>query len=165
MAKNVKDMHTPHGKSPGGSRPKLEHPMKTFRQVLGYVGRRYWPHLILVVVGIVVSVLAMVQGTLFTQTLIDEYILPMVQAVQTGGAADFSGLAQAITRVALFYACGVLASFLWNRIMIYVTQGTLRDLRDEMFQHMESLPIKYFDTHAHGDIMSIYTNDVTPCGR
>ena len=62
--------------------------------------------------------------------------------------------------MALFYACGVLASFLWNRIMIYVTQGTLRDLRDEMFQHMESLPIKYFDTHAHGDIMSIYTNDV-----
>ena len=160
MAQQTKEVRGPHGRGRGGPRPKLEHPMKTFRQVLGYVGKRYWPHLIVVVVGIVVSVLAMVQGTLFTQTLIDDYILPLVQAVQTGGAADFSGLAQAISRVALFYACGVLASFLQNRVMIYVTQGTLRDLRDEMFQHMESLPIKYFDTHAHGDIMSIYTNDV-----
>ena len=81
------------------------------------------------VVSIFVSVFAMVQGTLFTKTLIDSYILPLVQQVQAGQAADFTGLMHAITRVALFYACGVIASFVQSRVMIYVTQGTLRDLR------------------------------------
>ena len=144
----------------GRPRPKLEHPFQTLGRVLRFVGRKYWIHLILVAAAIIVSVLAMVQGTMFTRTLIDSYIKPMVQSVQSGGTADFTGLRQAITRVAMFYACGVLASFLQTRLMIYVTQGTLKDLRNELFETMESLPIRYFDTHAHGDIMSIYTNDI-----
>ena len=150
-------MPGPRGRGP---RPKLDHPGQTLGRVLKYVGRKYWLHLIFVVVSIFVSVFAMVQGTLFTKTLIDSYILPLVQQVQAGQTADFTGLMHAITRVALFYACGVIASFVQSRVMIYVTQGTLRDLRQDLFAHMEKLPIRYFDTHAHGDIMSIYTNDI-----
>ena len=101
------------------------------------------------------SVLANVQGTMFIQSLIDDYIAPML----TQDVPDFSPLAGAIARVACLYLIGVLASYAWNRIMINVTQGTLRNVRDDLFSHMESLPIKYFDTHVHGDIMSTYTND------
>ena len=143
-----------------GPRPKLEHPMQTLGRVLKVVGKKYWLHLIVVVIAIVVSVLAMVQGTMFTKTLIDSYILPLVKTVQAGGTPDFSGLIQAITRVAIFYGCGVLASFTQSRVMIYVTQGALRDLRNDLFEHMQTLPIRYFDTHSHGDIMSVYTNDI-----
>ena len=157
MAEKARTMPGPRGRSP---RPKLDHPGQTLGRVLKYVGRKYWLHLIFVVVSIFVSVFAMVQGTLFTKTLIDSYILPLVQQVQAGQTADFTGLMHAITRVALFYACGVIASFVQSRVMIYVTQGTLRDLRQDLFAHMEKLPIRYFDTHAHGDIMSIYTNDI-----
>ena len=157
MAEKARTMPGPRGRGP---RPKLDHPGQTLGRVLKYVGRKYWLHLIFVVVSIFVSVFAMVQGTLFTKTLIDSYILPLVQQVQAGQTADFTGLMHAITRVALFYACGVIASFVQSRVMIYVTQGTLRDLRQDLFAHMEKLPIRYFDTHAHGDIMSIYTNDV-----
>ena len=157
MAEKARTMPGPRGRSP---RPKLDHPGQTLGRVLKYVGRKYWLHLIFVVVSIFVSVFAMVQGTLFTKTLIDSYILPLVQQVQAGQTADFTGLMHAITRVALFYACGVIASFVLSRVMIYVTQGTLRDLRQDLFAHMEKLPIRYFDTHAHGDIMSIYTNDI-----
>ena len=157
MAEKARTMPGPRGRGP---RPKLDHPGQTLGRVLKYVGRKYWLHLIFVVISIFVSVFAMVQGTLFTKTLIDSYILPLVQQVQAGQAADFTGLMHAITRVALFYACGVIASFVQSRVMIYVTQGTLRDLRQDLFAHMEKLPIRYFDTHAHGDIMSIYTNDI-----
>ena len=157
MAEKARTMPGPRGRGP---RPKLDHPGQTLGRVLKYVGRKYWLHLIFVVVSIFVSVFAMVQGTLFTKTLIDSYILPLVQQVQAGQTADFTGLMHAITRVALFYACGVIASFVQSRVMIYVTQGTLRDLRQDLFAHMEKLPIRYFDTHAHGDIMSIYTNDI-----
>ena len=157
MAEKARTVPGARGRGP---KPKLEHPMQTLGRVLGFVGKKYWLHLIVVVIAIVVSVLSMVQGTLFTKTLIDSYILPLVKTVQAGGTADFSGLIHAITRVALFYACGVLASLLQARVMIYVTQEALRDLRNEMFQHMQTLPIRYFDTHAHGDIMSIYTNDI-----
>ena len=154
MAEKVRTMPHQRGRGP---RPKLDHPGQTLGRVLKYVGRKYWLHLIFVVVSIFVSVFAMVQGTLFTKTLIDSYILPLVQQVQAGQTADFTGLMHAITRVALFYACGVVASFVQSRVMIYVTQ---RDLRQDLFAHMEKLPIRYFDTHAHGDIMSIYTNDI-----
>ena len=143
-----------------GPKPKLEHPMQTLGRVLKVVGKKYWPHLIVVVIAIFVSVLATVQGTMFTKTLIDSYILPLIKTAQAGGTPDFSGLIQAITRVAIFYGCGVLASFVQSRIMIYVTQGSLRELRNDLFEHMQSLPIRYFDTHAHGDIMSVYTNDI-----
>ena len=110
----------------------------------------------IVFVCIIISVLANVQGTLFMQTLIDDYITPMVKT----GSKDFGPLSNAIRRVIIFYAIGVIATYAQNYIMVYVGQGALKKLRDEMFEHMEALPISYFDTHAHGDIMSTYTNDI-----
>ncbi|MDY6352993.1 MAG: ABC transporter ATP-binding protein [Lachnospiraceae bacterium] len=117
---------------------------------------RYPIHLILVVVFIVLSVLANVRGTLFTQTLIDSYIVPMVK----DKSHDFAPLLQAIRGVAAFYIIGIICTYMYNLLMVYVNQGMLRILRDQMFSHMESLPIRYFDTHAHGDIMSCYSNDI-----
>ena len=139
-----------------GPRPKLDHPWKLFGRILGYIMKRYKLHFILVLACIVVSVLANLQGTLFTRTLIDSYIMPLLSSSDP----DFSPLAGAIGRVACFYGIGILANYVQNLIMVYVTQGTMRDLREDLFTHMESLPISYFDTHQHGDIMSIYTNDV-----
>ena len=118
--------------------------------------KSYRPHIIVVVVCIFLSVICNLQGTMFMQTLIDDYITPMLGQEQ----ADFSALGAAIARVAGFYAVGVIATLIYQRLMVLVTQGTLRNLRVEMFNHMESLPIKYFDTHSHGDIMSVYTNDI-----
>lgn len=138
-----------------GPKPKIANPGKLFSRLLGYIFKNYGIHCILVVILIFISVLANVQGTLFMKTLIDSYILPLLQTADP----DFSGLAHAIMRVACFYACGVVAAYTQSKIMIYVSQGTLRNFRDDMFTHMESLPIRYFDTHAHGDIMSTYTND------
>ncbi len=148
---------SPRGpRGPRGPRPKIENPGKLFRRLMGYVLKNYTPHCILVVICIIANVFASTQGTMFMRTLIDSYILPLL-----GNAnPDFAPLAKAIARVACFYACGVLASFVQARIMVLVTQGTMRNLRDDMFEKMESLPIKYFDTHAHGDIMSMYTNDI-----
>lgn len=105
---------------------------------------------------IFITVLASVQGTWFMQTLIDGYILPLIGQADP----DFSGLLHAIMRVAIFYLIGALASYIYTRIMVNVSQGTLKNLRDDMFTHMEELPIRYFDTHYHGDIMSTYTNDI-----
>ncbi len=90
------------------------------------------------------------------KNLIDEYITPFLLSDNP----NFTPLAHAIAKVAAFYALGVLATFGYNRLMVNVTQGTLRNLRNDLFSHMEKLPIKYFDTHAHGDIMSVYTNDI-----
>ncbi len=141
-----------HG-MPKGKR--IENPGKVFKRLMKYVARDYTPHLILTAILIFVSVLANVQGTMFIQHLIDDYIEPMLLADRP----DFGPLAAAITRVAVFYLIGVAAAYAWNRIMINVTQGTLRNVRNDLFSHMETLPIKYFDTHSHGDIMSTYTND------
>ena len=138
------------------SGPMVENPGKMLKRLLAYIVKNYRIHIILVVIGIVVSVLANVQGTMFTKTLIDQYILPLLKSE----APDFHPLAMAILRVACFYAIGVGCTYTYNRLMIYVSQGTLRNLRNEMFGRMETLPVKYFDTHAHGDIMSIYTNDI-----
>ena len=121
-----------------------------------YVFKDYLWQCILVFVLILTGVIANVQGTMFTKNLIDDYITPFLLT----DSPDFGPLAQAIGRVAVFYAVGVVATYLYNRIMVNVTQGTLRNLRNELFEHMETLPIKYFDTHAHGDIMSVYTNDI-----
>lgn len=139
-----------------GPKPKIENPGKLFVRLMKYIFKFYWLHCIIVFIGIIVSALANAQGTMFTRTLIDDYIVPLAKSANP----DFSGLAAAIFRVAGFYAIGILGTFLYNMLMIYVTQGMLRNLRIEMFNKMESLPIKYFDTHAHGDIMSIYTNDI-----
>ena len=145
----------------GRPRPKVENPGKLLRRIFSYVFRYYGLHLILVAVCIVVSVFANVQGTMFTRTLIDKYILPMVEQVKAGqGSPDFSPLLRAMARVACFYLVGIGSAYLQARTMAFVTQGTMKHMRTELFDHMESLPIKYFDTHAHGDIMSVYTNDI-----
>ena len=135
---------------------EVDNPGKLLMRILGYVGKTYKVHLILVVIGIFVSVLANVQGTMFMKTMIDDYIVPLLQA----DVPDFRPFAMAILRVACLYAIGVACAYAYNKIMIYVTQGTLKNLRDDMFEKMESLPVKYFDTHPHGDIMSGYTNDI-----
>ncbi len=129
---------------------------KAFGRILRRIVSKYWLQLIVVVICIFASVLCNAQGTLFMQKLIDDYIIPMVET----GSRDFGPLASAIFRVICFYAVGIATTFLFNFIMIFVSQGTLKDLRNEMFEKMEDLPIKYFDTHAHGDIMSVYTNDI-----
>ena len=146
----------PHGPGARGPRPKIENPGKLLKRVLGYTFKDYAIHWIVVVICIVTTVLASLQGTLFMRTLIDDYIAPLLGKQNP----DFSPLAGAIGRVACFYGLGVLASFTQSRLMIYVAQGTMRNLRNDLFGKMEELPIKYFDTHAHGDIMSIYTNDI-----
>ncbi|MCM1081835.1 MAG: ABC transporter ATP-binding protein/permease [Clostridium sp.] len=138
----------------GGKR--VENPGKLFVRLMSYVGKKYKIHCILVVVCIIVSALANVQGTLFMKTLIDEYIQPLIGKENP----DYSQLLSAIARVATFYLAGIIAAFTQARLLMYVAQGTLKSIRIELFNHMESLPIKYFDTHAHGDIMSLYTNDV-----
>ncbi|MDO4326255.1 MAG: ABC transporter ATP-binding protein [bacterium] len=135
---------------------KKTQPMPVLKRVLGYMLKSYRWSFICVVVCILGSALATLRGTLFMQTLIDDYIVPLTRA-QT---PDFQPLAKAVAGLAAVYAVGIVCAYLYNRIMINITQGTMRNLRVELFTHMESLPIRYFDTHAHGDIMSVYTNDV-----
>ena len=144
------------GRRMQGPRPKVEHPFRLMGRLLKYVFKYYALQYIAVLICIFVTVFSNIQGTLFTKTLIDSYILPMIGTP----SPDFAPLLGAILRVAGFYLCGVLAAFVQARILIYVSQGTLKRLRDDMFTHMQSLPLRYFDTHPHGDIMSMYTNDI-----
>ena len=123
---------------------------------MAYVFQDYGMHCAAVLLLIVVSVLANVQGTMFTRTLIDDYIQPLLLSDRP----DFTPLLHAIIRVAAFYGIGIVSTYTYNRLMVEVTQGTLRDMRNDLFERMERLPIQYFDTHTHGDIMSIYTNDI-----
>ena len=126
------------------------------KRVLSYILRDYKFSFFMVVVCVFGSALATLRGTLFMQSLIDDYIVPLTQSQ----SPDFSQLAAALVSVAITYGIGILCAYGYNRIMVNISQGTMRNLRVELFRHMESLPIRYFDTHAHGDIMSIYTNDV-----
>ena len=128
----------------------------TFSRVIKYMLKDYTPHMIVVVCCIVIYSLASVQGTLFSKTLIDSYIVPMLQ----NGSNDFSELLKAIIRLVCILGIGIIACYIYNRLMVTVSQGTMERLRDELFSHMQTLPIKYFDTHSHGDVMSVYTNDV-----
>jgi len=153
---NMNQMKGPGRAQRGAPRPKISNPWKLLKRLMSYLFKYYGIYMFLVVICIVVSVIASVQGTLFTKTLIDSYIVPMLSQDDP----DFTPLLMSMARVALFYAIGVAAAYIQSLIMVYVSQGTLKNLRMEMFEHMESLPIKYFDTHAHGDIMSIYTNDI-----
>lgn len=139
-----------------GKKPMVKNPGKLLKRLFGYIFKYYRFSCILVLVLIFVGVIANVQGTLFTKNLIDNYITPFLLTEQP----DFTPLAHAIIRVAGFYLLGVISTYAYNKIMVNITQGLLRNLRNELFEHMEKLPIKYFDTHAHGDIMSIYTNDI-----
>ncbi len=156
IKKNTMPPKGPGGRGPMGPKPKIKNPGKLLMRLMKYVFKDYGVHYILVILFIFVSVFANIQGTLFMQTLIDDYITPFLLT----DTPDFTPLARAIGRVAIFYAIGIVATFAQNRIMINVTQGVLRNLRNELFEHMQKLPIKYFDTHAHGDIMSVYTNDI-----
>ena len=133
-----------------GAKPKVKNPGKILGRILGYTFKNYKIHMI------IVSVLANVQGTLFIQSLIDDYITPLMNT----SSPDFTPLLFAIARVAGFYLLGAASTFAYSKLMVYVTQGTMRNLRIDIFSHMESLPIKFFDTHSHGDIMSVYTNDI-----
>ena len=126
------------------------------KRILGYMLKYYKGSCLAVIVCVLGSALCTLQGTLFMQSLIDDYILPMTAA----DAPDFSGLAAALIRLAAVFVIGIICAYGYNRIMVNVSQGTMRRLRMELFTHMEALPIRYFDSHAHGDIMSVYTNDV-----
>ena len=144
------------GRPPRGAKPTVANPGKVFKRIIGFVAKNYLVHCIVVLVCIALTVFSTIQGTMFMKTLFDQYIMPLMQQ----SVPDYTDLLHAIIRVACFYGVGVIAAYVNTRTMVYVTQGTMKNLRDELFVHMESLPIKYFDTHAHGDIMSIYTNDV-----
>lgn len=155
MAENVKAVKGP-GMNAHGPRPKVDNAGKVLKRTLGYMMKNYKGLFAVVVVCIVATALATLSGTLFMQKLIDDYIIPMTKMSDP----DFGPLKKALLMLIGIYAVGVLCAFAYNRIMVYISQGTLRYLRVDLFTHMESLPIKFFDTHAHGDIMSVYTNDV-----
>ena len=151
----ARPMHGPHG--PGGiatERPK--NMGKVLGRTLGVMWKDYKWHCVAVLVCIVATVAAQLYGTLFLQKLYDAYIVPMIQT----GDADFHPLLIQLIKVGVVYAIGVFTSWAYNRLMVEVSQGTMRNLRVRLFGHMQSLPIRYFDTHAHGDIMSVYTNDI-----
>ena len=141
-------MRNQRGKGP-------ENPGRLLKRLMGMLMKHYGAAIIIVAICIIINVLANVQGTMFMQRLIDDYITPLLKS----GTKNYTPLLHAIGRVACFYGIGIIASYSYNRIMVNVTQGMLKTFRDEMFTKMEQLPIKYFDTHAHGDIMSMYTND------
>ena len=145
-------------KAPRGARvrPSVENPGKILQRLAALVFKRYGFAFAVVLVCILVSAWATLQGTLFLRTLIDQYITPMLSS----GSRDFAPLVSALIKISWIYLAGVVSSFLYQRIMVIVTQGTLRNLRQDLFSHMETLPIRYFDQNAHGDIMSVYTNDV-----
>ena len=126
------------------------------KRVAKYVWKDYKVALVIVVICIFISALSNIQGIAFMQTLIDDYITPMVE----NGSRDFSDLGQAMIKLGTILLIGVICSYAYNRIMVNVTQGVLRNIRVTLFDKMETLPVKYFDTHAHGDIMSVYTNDI-----
>ena len=146
----------PGPRGPRGPKPKIKNPGKLFARLMGFIFKKYLPACIIVVICIFVSVLANVQGTMFTKNLIDDYIVPLLKT----GSPNYGPLLAAMGRVAVFYGIGVISTFAYSKIMIYVSQGTIKNLRVELFSHMQDLPIRYFDSHAHGDIMSIYTNDI-----
>ncbi|HIW58934.1 MAG TPA: ABC transporter ATP-binding protein/permease [Candidatus Anaerobutyricum avicola] len=130
--------------------------VKLLKRVIKYMLHYYKFPFLLVIACIIITAIATVVGATFPQTLVDDYIIPMLNS----GSRDFSGLAKDLIRLACIMAVGVVTAFTYNRIMVNVSQGTMLHLRDDLFHNMEALPIKYFDTHAHGDIMSVYTNDV-----
>jgi len=145
---------------PGGPRgmrkgPKAKNPMKTLKRIFAIIVKGYPIQCVLVIIGIIVGVLANVYGSLFLQSLIDDYITPLVGS----SAPDFTPLLKALATMAVIYLVGVVSNYMYNRLMIYISEGSLKKVRDGLFDHMETLAIPYFDTHTHGDLMSIYTND------
>ena len=139
-----------------GPKPKLKNPKETFTRLISYCFSKYKLQMVIVIICIVLSVLASLFGNMFLQTLFDKYMTPL----EKGEMKGYAKLVKALIFMGCIYLVGVCSSFCYNKIMVYVTQGTLKKLRSDLFTKMEKLPIKYFDTHAHGDIMSVYTNDV-----
>ncbi len=152
----AKVVHGPGRRGPQGPKPKLENAGALLKRLTKFVMQKYALPVVVVLLCIVGSSLATVRGTLFIQTLIDDYIMPMIGV----SSPDFTPLKNALTQLAVIYVIGILCSWAYNQIMVRVSQGVLHDIRVTLFTRMEALPIKYFDTHPHGDIMSIYTNDV-----
>lgn len=153
-------MPGPHGRPPMDMRNMKNMDTKSLGRVFSYLFKNYTVHLIIVVICIIITAITTLYGTLFMKSLVDDYITPLVNAKAAGLEPDFGPLAGAILKLVGIYAVGIVTSYAYNRIMVNVSQGSLRNLRNDLFSHMETLPIKYFDTHAHGDIMSIYTNDI-----
>ena len=149
-------MAGPGPRGPRGPMPKIENPGKLLARLMKFVLSRYAVHYVVVLICIFVSVYSSVQGTLFMETLIEDYIKPLMGVENP----DFTPLLQAIGRVAIFYGIGVVAAYVQSKVLISVSQGCIMQMRNEVFNRMQDLPIRYFDTHAHGDIMSIYTNDI-----
>lgn len=146
----------PKPKGPHGPKPQIKNPGKLFARLMKFVLKNYWFQCLIVLICIFISVLANVQGTMFMKTLIDDYITPLLK----NGGSDYAPLLHAMGRVAIFYGIGIVSTYVFNKIMIYVSQGSIKLMRDELFTHMQDLPVRYFDSHPHGDIMSIYTNDI-----
>lgn len=155
-----KQQHGPmrHNGPPKGVRTgkTVEHPMQLLKRVLHIMLKNNKGKFALVVIGIIISAAVNIVGVLFMRNLVDDYIVPMTQAANP----DYGPLAKAIGYVAIVFVVGILSSFMYNKVNIYISQGTMKKIRIDLFTHMESLPIKYFDQHSHGDIMSVYTNDV-----
>lgn len=144
------------GRNRTAPREKVDNPGKIMGRILSIMLKKYWLQCIIVLICIIFSAYANVRGVMFMRSLIDDYIMPMIQS----GSGDFAPLASALMNIVIIYVIGVFANLAYQKIMVYVSQGTLRNIRKDVFNRMESLPIKFFDTHAHGDIMSVYTNDV-----
>lgn len=154
----MSNMHMGHGKPPKGARVPAKFDAKVIKRLFGYM-KPFRKQLILVAVCIVVSSVASVSSSLFIKTLIDDNIMPIVEATAGGALADFSGLIRTLILMGSLFLLGALCSLIQSRVMATVSQGILKTVRDDMFSHMQTLPIKYFDTHTHGDVMSFYTND------
>ncbi len=137
------------------ARPKPRNTWKTAKRLVSYITKQYKVQFWLVLVCIILSAAAGIAGSLFIEVLIDDYITPLLSAANP----VFTGLLKAITLMGAIYAAGILSTYIYNRLMVVIAQGVLKEIRDEMFAHMQAFPIKYFDTHTHGDTMSRYTND------
>ena len=160
MSVNSRQQVNRTAKGPGqgmamGPKPKIENPGKIMRRLLAYILKQYRVACFAVIICIFISSLASVMGTMFIKDLIDVYIMPFINQQNP----DFTSLFQVLSKMAIVYIVGVFSTWAYSRMMVNVSQGTMRSIRNDLFKHMETLPIKYFDTHAHGDIMSIYTND------
>ena len=153
-------MPGPHGRPPMDMKNMKNMDKKSLGRVFSYLFKNYTVHLIIVVICIIITAITTLYGMLFMKSLVDDYITPLINDKAAGLEPDFGPLAGAILKLIGIYAVGIITSYAYNRIMVNVSQGSLRNLRNDLFSHMETLPIKYFDTHAHGDIMSIYTNDI-----
>ena len=153
-------MPGPHGRPSMDMKNMKNMDTKSLGRVFAYLFKNYTVHLIIVVICIIITAITTLYGMLFMKSLVDDYITPLINDKAAGLEPDFGPLAGAILKLIGIYAVGIITSYAYNRIMVNVSQGSLRNLRNDLFSHMETLPIKYFDTHAHGDIMSIYTNDI-----